>query len=68
MSKEWWPGAALDALLASWLQITMAKVCGKKVVGEDSGCTVTGYWWRGKLYMTDCKRNEPQSPRPTEER
>lgn len=45
---------AINTLNSSWWTVTKAKLLGKKIVSEDSGCRVTCYKWRGKMYVTDC--------------
>jgi len=47
--------AALATLRASRLQVWMARLFGKKVTAEDSGCIVTMHKWRGKFYLTNCR-------------
>ena len=45
--------AAANTLKASRWQCFKARWLGKRVSGEDDGHSVTGYWYQGKLYMTD---------------
>lgn len=51
---EYWPAAAFATMRASRWKMFLAKMFGEKVVGHDAGCTITGYRWRGVLYMTRC--------------
>jgi len=53
--RDWWPAAAFAGMRASRWELFFAKLLGKKVTGFDAGCTVVGYRWRGKLYMTEVK-------------
>ena len=50
---------ALNTLQATWLELKLAKLFGKKAVGRDGNTVVTISQWRGKLYMLDCK-TEPE--------
>lgn len=50
--------AAINTCEAGCWEILFAKLFGKKTVGNDAGCEVTVYHWRGKSYMTDCKKAE----------
>jgi len=47
--------AALATLRASLRTLLFARLFGVKRVCEDSGCTVTMHYWRGKYYLTNCK-------------
>jgi len=49
--------AALATLRASQWTLLFARLFGVKRVCEDSGCTVTMHYWRGKYYLTGCKEN-----------
>lgn len=49
--------AALNTLRASRLTVLLARMFGRKSTVTDSGCTVTIYEWRGKMYLTDCKQD-----------
>jgi hypothetical protein len=35
--------------------IFWARVFGKKIVRQESSHTLTGYYWRGALYVSDFK-------------
>jgi hypothetical protein len=45
--------AALHTLKASWYELLLARMFGVKRVAQDSGGTVTMYYWRGKYYLTN---------------
>jgi len=47
-------------LLAPWHTLLLARLFGQKFVSEDSGYRLTGYHWRGKMYITGW-----DGPRPT---
>jgi len=47
--------AALATMRASNWELLFARLFGVKRVVEDSGCTVTMRYWRGKYYLTNCK-------------
>jgi hypothetical protein len=39
-------------LLAPWHTLLLARLFGRKFVREDSGYRLTGYHWRGRIYIT----------------
>lgn len=44
---------AVNTAKASRWEMLKARWLGTKVKGFDDDCTWTGYYWRGKYYMTD---------------
>lgn len=50
--------AAFTTLKATWFQLICARVFGKKTVGRDSGCVITAYYWRGRIYVWGCAQEE----------
>ena len=45
---------------ASWFNVLIAKIFGLKQISHDFDehyeTTLTGYWWNGRLYLTDCQQ------------
>ena len=48
--------AAIETMRASWLQVRLAILFGKKYVAQDGDTIVTIYQWRGVSYLTECKQ------------
>ena len=46
--------AAMNTARAGWLEITLAKIFGKRRAGVDKcGIRIVVHMWRGKIYLTD---------------
>jgi hypothetical protein len=61
-------GAACNTLAAGRIEMLLAKLFGKKYTatdkwGNDEGCTLTLYRWRGKLYLTNFARADRKGDR-----
>ncbi len=48
--------AAVNSLKATGWEIFLARLFGKKTVVTEIGMRVTTHWYRGKHYLTGCKR------------
>jgi hypothetical protein len=51
-----WFKATCNSLRASRWTVLAARIFGRRVEGEDMGCFVAGYRWRGNLYLTEFER------------
>lgn len=51
-------GESLNTLHASWLELKMAKLFGKKIVGHDGHFTVHMRRYKGKIYLIDFEEEE----------
>ena len=58
--------SAWNTIFASWWTMLFARLFGIKQVGVDGDTTVTVHYWRGRYYLTDTKRTEPQPSRKEE--
>lgn len=43
------------AVTARWWALWAARLLGERIVSADSGYTVVGYRWRGRIYVTDVR-------------
>ena len=48
---------AYNTLMASWIEIKLAKLFGRKTIHQEEGISVTIHRYRGKLYLTDMERD-----------